>query len=108
MAMSKQFSADSADELVRYAEDVWVYRRHQSPAEALADQRMPMSEVRFWPARKGVDAWLEAQAGLFMAADSRNAWDDCQEAAYIAYVEQQGFIDADPLAAIEQIYASSS
>jgi hypothetical protein len=106
MAMSKRFSADSADALARYAADVWVYRRHQAPSEAVEHQHMPMSEIQFWPARKGVDAWFEAQAGVYMAADQRNAWDDCQEAAHIPYIEDRDRIDADPIAAIERIYSS--
>lgn len=105
MQMSKRFSANSAEALRRYAADVWVYRRQQDPADAVEHQRMPMSEVKFWPALKGVDAWLEAQAGVYMAIEPMNAWDDCQEAAHITYIEQQHVIDADPLAAIEQIFS---
>jgi hypothetical protein len=41
-----------------------------------------------------------------MAIDPRNAWDDCQEAAHIAYFEQREVIDADPVTAIERIYSS--
>jgi hypothetical protein len=107
MLMSKRFSAESADALTRYASDVWVYRRHQAPVEAVEHQRMPMSDVQFWPARKGTDAWLEAQAGIYMVIDPRNAWDDCQEAAQIAYLEQQSLVDADPIAAIELIYSQA-
>lgn len=106
MEMSKRFSADSADALNRYATDVWVYRRHQPPLDAVEHQRMPMSEVQFWPARTGVYAWFEARAGVYMAIDPRNAWDDCQEAAHIAYLEDRDAIDADPIAAIERIYSS--
>lgn len=107
MQMSKRFSADSAEALTRYAADVWIYRRQQIPADAVEHQRMPMSQVKFWPALTGVDAWLEAQAGMYMAIEPMNAWDDCQEAAHIAYVEQRHLIDADPVAAIEQIYSPS-
>ena len=106
MEMSKRFSAESADALTRYAADVWIYRRHQRPAEAVEHQCMPMSQVQFWPALQGVDAWLEAQASVYMAIDPRNAWDDCQEAAHIAYLEDRDTIGADPVAAIERIYSS--
>lgn len=107
MAMSKRFHAGTAAEIQRYAEAVWIYRRHEAPAEALEQQRMPMSDVQFWPALAGIDAWLEAKAGMIAALDPDRPWDECQQDAYAEYLADKAAMDAHPAGAIEKLYAAS-
>lgn len=107
MAMSRRFHAGTAAEIQRYAQAVWIYRRHEVPAEAVELQRMPMSDVQFWPALEGIDAWLEAKAGIIAALEPDLPWDDCQQGAYAEYLADKTAMDANPAGAIEKLYAGS-